>query len=151
MTNQNSCPNLRGPQGSLHFRVSQFRPQKLGHMVHTPPKFRICARQKVPAKCFKIYHILYIWKPKVAFSVFHLVLLYIFSYFILCYFIFPLMNVLVYVDIDPRAFIREKNKVERNEKWFLVFQNYGKFWSVLLGHFIKHKPLISEECNCRDL
>ena len=25
-----------------------------------------------------------------------------------------------------------------------VFQKYGKFWSVLLGYFIKHKPLISE-------
>ena len=31
---------------------------------------------KVPAKHFKIFHILYIWKPKVAFSVFHFVLLY---------------------------------------------------------------------------
>ena len=46
----------------------------------TPPNFRVCARQKVPAKRFKICHILYIRKPKVAFSVFHFVLLYIFSY-----------------------------------------------------------------------
>ena len=27
-----------------------------------------------------------------------------------------------------------------------IFQKYGKFWSVSLGHFINHKPLISEEC-----
>ena len=27
-----------------------------------------------------------------------------------------------------------------------LFQKYSKFWSILLGHFIKHKPLISEEC-----
>ena len=27
---------------------------------HTPPNFRVCARQKVPAKLFKIWHILYI-------------------------------------------------------------------------------------------
>ena len=27
-----------------------------------------------------------------------------------------------------------------------IFQKYGKFWSILLGHFIKHKHLISEEC-----
>ena len=26
-----------------------------------------------------------------------------------------------------------------------VFQKYGKFWSILVGHFIKHKALISEE------
>ena len=34
----------------------------------TPPNFRVCARWKVPAKWFKIYHILYMRKPKVAFS-----------------------------------------------------------------------------------
>ena len=35
----------------------------------------------------------------------------------------------------------------KNEKntWVFIFQKYGKFWSVLLEHFIKHKPLISEE------
>jgi len=30
-----------------------------------PPNFRICARRNVPAKRFKICHILYILKPKV--------------------------------------------------------------------------------------
>ena len=30
-------------------------------------------------------------------------------------------------------------------RWVFVSQKYGKFWSVLLGHFIKHKPPISEE------
>ena len=29
--------------------------------------------------------------------------------------------------------------------WVFVFQKYGKFWSILLGHFIKHIPLMSEE------
>ena len=29
--------------------------------------------------------------------------------------------------------------------WVLLFQKYGKIWSVLLEHFIKHKPLFSEE------
>ena len=29
--------------------------------------------------------------------------------------------------------------------WVFVFQKYGKFWSISLEHFIKHKPLISEE------
>ena len=39
----------------------------------------------------------------------------------------------------------------KNEKKYtgfrlFVYQKCGKFWSILLGHFIKHKPLISEEC-----
>ena len=36
----------------------------------------------------------------------------------------------------------------KNEKKYMgfVFQKYGKFWSILLGNFIKHNPLISEEC-----
>ena len=29
--------------------------------------------------------------------------------------------------------------------WVFLFQNYSKFWSIPLGHFIKHKPLNSEE------
>ena len=48
------------------------------------------------------------------------------------------------------AFIREKLKIAQNEniKWrVFIFQNYGKFRSILLEHFIKHKPLISKECN----
>ena len=41
-----------------------------------------------------------------------------------------------------------------NEKWnkqlsVFVFIKCGKFWSISLGHFIKHKPLISEECQCQ--
>ena len=46
---------------------------------NTTSNFRVYAQRKVPAKCFKIYHILYIRKPKVAFSAFHFVLLYISS------------------------------------------------------------------------
>ena len=29
-----------------------------------------------------------------------------------------------------------------------VFQKYSKFWSILVVHFIKHKPPISEEWVC---
>ena len=29
--------------------------------------------------------------------------------------------------------------------WVFIFQKYGKFWSISLEHFIKHKPLIPEE------
>ena len=49
-----------------------------------------------------------------------------------------------------REFIREKYKVERKLKrkklrGFSIFQKYGKFRSVSLGHFIKHESLISDE------
>ena len=27
-----------------------------------------------------------------------------------------------------------------------ALQKHGKYWNILLGHFIKHKPFISEEC-----
>ena len=44
-----------------------------------------------------------------------------------------------------------KNKVARNAKLkiyvIFIFQKYGKFWSVFLEYFIKHKCLISEEWN----
>ena len=30
----------------------------------------------------------------------------------------------------------------------MIYIKYGRFWSVLPGHFIKHKPLISEEYLC---
>ena len=36
--------------------------------AHLKVNFRICAQQKVPAKCFKICHISYTQKPKVDFS-----------------------------------------------------------------------------------
>ena len=36
---------------------------------------------------------------------------------------------------------------KKNSKWVFIFQKYDKFWSISLGHFIKHKLLISEECN----
>ena len=31
--------------------------------------------------------------------------------------------------------------------WVFIYQKYAKFWSVLLELFVKHKPLISEECD----
>ena len=42
-----------------------------------------------------------------------------------------------------------RNRPGRVLTWvFSVFkcQKYSKFWSILQGHFIKHKLLISEEC-----
>ena len=62
-----------------------------------------------------------------------------FSFFILCYFIF-------FPNECPWS-MSTKNKVAQNEKWkkqlwVFVCIKYG----ISLGHFIKHKPLISEEC-----
>ena len=35
--------------------------------------------------------------------------------------------------------------MKKNYLIVILLQKYGKFWSVSLGHFIKHKPLIFEE------
>ena len=77
----------------------------------TPPNFRDCAQRKVPAKRFKICHILYIQKPKVALSI---------------------------LSAQTRALIRGKNKVARNEKWKkqlwgFVCLKYGKVLSSEIG------------------
>ena len=95
---------------------------------------------KVPVKCSKNCHILYIWKWKVAFSIFHFVLHTLF---------FPLMNALVYVNIDQDIH-QGKNEIAGNETWkkqlwVFVYIKYGKCWSLLLELFINHKPLFSEE------
>ena len=53
--------------------------------ILTPPNFRVCTQRKVPAKRFKICHILFIRKPKVAFYIFHFLLLYIFTKWMPCH------------------------------------------------------------------
>ena len=45
----------------------------------------------------------------------------------------------------PGHSLEEKIKYHEMEKKLNVFQKYGKYWSISLSHFIKHKPLISEE------
>ena len=81
----------------------------------------------------------YVWNMEtniVFFFIFHFVLLY-----------FSQMNALVYVDISNTHSLGGKIKSHEMKKttWIFVFQKYGKTWSVSLGHFIKHKLLISEE------
>ena len=41
------------------------------------------------------------------------------------------------------------SQIEKRKKtsWVFLFQKYSKFWSALLDNFIKHKSLISEECD----
>ena len=39
---------------------------------------------------------------------------------------------------------------KKNYLGFLIPKKYGKFRSILLGHFIKRKSLISEGC-CKEL
>ena len=67
-----------------------------------PPNFRVCAQQKVPAERFKFCHILFIWKPKVAVSVFHFMLF--------------IIECPVDFDIDQGIYWR-KIIVAWNEKW----------------------------------
>ena len=37
-------------------------------------------------------------------------------------------------------------KKRKKQLWVFVCIKVGKFWCVLLGHFVKYKPLICEEC-----
>ena len=42
----------------------------------------------------------------------------------------------------------QKNSLKwKMNKSAWVLQKYVKLWSIFLGHLIKHKPLISEECD----
>ena len=86
-THNNTTPHVIERDGLA--KQPKFSPSIQSSAMHTPPNFKVCARRKVPAKRFKNCHILYIRKPRVAFSVFHSL-----------YFIFSLMNALIYVDID---------------------------------------------------
>ena len=40
-----------------------------------------------------------------------------------------------------------KWKTEKGTLGFCIYIKYGKFWSLALELFIKHKPLFSEECS----
>ena len=87
---------------------------------NTSLNFRVCAQRKIQQNTaiFYIYE-----NPKL-----------LFPFFILCYFIFSLMNALVYVDI---------NKVVWNEKWkkqlwVFTYIKYGKFWRISLELFVEH-------------
>ena len=76
----------------------------------TPPNFRVCARRKVPAKHFKICHILYIRTYTKTQSCF-------FRFSFRATLLFFLMNALVY---------GKKQKVAQNEKrkkqlWVFVY------------------------------
>ena len=51
----------------------------------------------------------------------------------------------------PGHSLGEKNLVAQDEKqkettWVFLWKKYCKFWMISLGHFIKHKPPIYEEC-----
>ena len=44
------------------------------------------------------------------------------------------------------VFVYRRNKVAQNEKNYMGF-HVPKIWHILLGNFLKHKPLIPEECH----
>ena len=77
-----------------------------------------------------------------------------FLFFISCYFTFSPYECHGLCQHRSGHSLGGKNKVARNKEWkkqlwVFVYIKYGKFWSVSPGHFIKHKPLISEECLAR--
>ena len=60
------------------------------------------------------------------------------------------MNILIYVKIlgfHNRSYFKVASMKQIMEKttFVLLIQKYGKFWSILLGDFTKHKAFISEE------
>ena len=83
----------------------------------TPFNFKVCVRQKVPTKYFKICNIFY----------YYLMILYVFSSK------FP--GIYIFILHRPG-----------NEKWkkttfgFHFHRIYGRFWFVSLNFFVKHKP-----------
>ena len=63
-----------------------------------------------------------------------------------CNFIFPLMNVLVYGNIDLGIYkVAPNKKTEKKTEWVFQYIKYSKLLSVLLEHLVKCKPIISEE------
>ena len=64
-----------------------------------------------------------------------------------------IMNALVYVG-KGQGIHRGKNKVTPNEKWkeldmwVFLSMKYSQLWSILVEHFNKYKPIISEGMVC---
>ena len=63
---------------------------------------------------------------------------------------FSLKNTLVYVDKFQGILKTKESSMKcKIPRWVFnvvcIFQKYGKYWNVLLDHFIKHKPMFSEE------
>ena len=97
---------------SRHYR-SKNKSQPSYHTTKatcTPPNFRFCAWWKVPGKSFKICHICMKTENATPF-------------FILLFFIFSLMNALVYVDIDTGHSLGKNIKLHemKNEKNYMGF------------------------------
>ena len=66
-------------------------------------------------------------------------------FFILCYFIFSLMVHRLGHSWGEKKWTSTKWKTEKATLGFCIYEIW-QIWSISPGHFIKHKPLISEEC-----
>ena len=64
--------------GGNLYRFSELIDFTICYCTLTPHNLRVCARWKVPAKCFKICHTFGKRKPMYFFSIFHFVRLYFF-------------------------------------------------------------------------
>ena len=105
------------------FWASQHQQRKSVISVHSS-EIRVLYLMKLSSKTLQCWNV----KTHVVFVLF----------FISCYFIF------FYVDIDQEEKIAW-NETRKKLCGFLVFQKYGKYWSVPLDNLIKHITLISEE------
>ena len=68
------------------------------------------------------------------------------------FFVFDFVVLIFFALMNTLVIHEGKNKVAPNEKrkkntWVFVFQEYGKFWSISVEHFVKHKLWNCEECS----
>ena len=110
--------------------------------LHSSEIRGLCLR-KCPRKMLQnLAYLTIMRKPKIAFSIFHFMLLYFFP-----------NECPGQCRHRPGHSLGEKQSCMKWKKqlWVFVYMKYGKFWSILVGHFIKHKPLKSEEWHFLDL
>ena len=73
-----------------------------------------------------------------------------FAIFIYSNFHFPLMNALVYVDIDPGIYKGKNGSCSKwktkKTTWVFFLYKYRKFWSISSEFKLEHKSFILEVC-----
>ena len=104
------------------------------HLLHTLQKKKFMLDEMFQRNASKFAIFLEYENPRNFFRFsFH----FISFHFISCYFIFSPNE----CPSLCRHSLEEKSSTKwKSEKatWVFIFQKYGKFWSILLGHFIKH-------------
>ena len=129
--------------GNTHFIFCIWQCRHLcSQLIHVvwsySSEIRVLCLMKWPSETLQ--NLPYFWNTKthaihIVFFPFSIVLLYFFAYW-----------------MPWSTYVKTVVRTERWKKlWVFIFQKYGKFGSVSLGHFIKLKPLISEQWSINSL